>query len=223
MTHVSFAIQAHPTRAELAEALAAKIGGPVEIVYDPDPDAEIRSPWRTFRHLLERTPSEATHRLQIQDDTLVCRNFRAAVERAAEAHPDRVLVFFVNEMNALNVRAIRESCQRDLPWAELRTGYWCPVVCSCWPVDLICGLTAFVDEQRWPPKFVADDEICGRFLRGINHFPLASVPSLVEHQDDVVSLVARRQNMMRQAVCWIGDCAECDDASLIDWTLGIGP
>lgn len=219
--YVSFAIQAHPARRELAENLAAKLLA--QIVWDPEPESAIRSPWRTFRHLLETTPADATHRFQIQDDGVVCRHMREAVELAVAAQPDRVLVFCVTGNPWHHAQAVRDACAEDHPWARLDYAHWCPLISTCWPVGLIEPLLQWVDEQRWPPQFCADDEIVGRFLREIEHAPLATVPSLVQHPDENPSLIGLRawagQDPGRVAACWIGDCQDCDDPRLIDWTL----
>lgn len=218
---ISWAIQAHPARTDLAHELAKAIGGDVEIAWDPDPDSLVKSPWRSFRNLLETTPADATHRFQIQEDGLVCRSFRTAVERAVEARPDHLLVFFVGRNANAHSDAVMYACERDEPWAELSYAHWCPVVATCWPVGLIQPLMEFVDAQNWSEKFNGDDEIVGRYLREIKHQPLASVPSLVEHPDVVPSLKSRRKNSVRVATCFIGqDCGDC--ALEIDWALGPG-
>lgn len=220
---VSYAIQAHPARTDMAEQLAGDIGGPVDIVYDPDPNG-YKLPWRTYRHLLETTPDWATHRFQIQDDATVCRNLRVAVDKAVEAQPDRLLIFFVPGGRHHHAGSIYQACERDEPWAQLEFGHWCPCVATCWPVGLIPQVCSFVDRQtHWPEKFGADDEIVGRFIREIGHRPLATVPSLVEHADIVHSLLGKKarggESEERVAACWIGNCADCDDAALIDWTV----
>jgi hypothetical protein len=226
LTAVSFAIQAHPKRGDLAAELAAKIGGDVDVVMDPDPDSVVKSPWRTFRHLFETTPAGATHRAQIQDDAVICRNYRRAVELAVEARPDRILVFFVGGNPYQHAQAVREACSNDESWAELSYAHWLPVIATCWPVALIPELFEFNDRQTWPERFSSDDERCGRFIRDIKHNPLASVPSLVEHLDEQPSLIGRRalggRDPGRVAACWIGDCDECGDPLEIDWTIGPG-
>lgn len=216
--NISAAVQAHPSRALQAAALAAQIGA--EVVFDPDPDHEVKSPWRTFRRLLETTPVDATHRFQIQDDAIVCPDFRDALELAVASRPDRLLVFFVGSEPKLHSNAVMKACDRDEAWAELAHAHWCPVVATCWPVWMIAPLLEFVDEQGWRDSFFADDERVGRFVRAINHRPLASVPSLVEHPETTPSLVGKRTG--RHAACWIGSCEECSDASQIDWSRGPG-
>jgi hypothetical protein len=222
-TFISYAVQSHPERADLAADLAVRIGGVVEVVFDPDPGNLLRSPWRTMRALLEAAPDGATHRLAIQDDAAVCDYFREAVEAAVAARPDRLLIFFVGGRPEPHARAVLDACARDEAWAELDNDRWCPVVCACWPVGMIYELLAFVDEQAWADRFCADDEIIGRFLHRKRLRPLASVPSLVEHPDIVPSLKGRRRvyggaDPGRVAACWIGNCGDC--VREIDWTTG---
>lgn len=218
--YISFAIQAHPARAEMAEALARDLQA--EIVYDPAPESPLRSPWRTFRHLLETTPGEATHRFQIQDDAVVCPHLREAVQAAVTARPDRVVVFCVTGNPYHHAQAVRAACAADEPWARLDYAYWLPLISTCWPVGLIEPFMDWVDAQQWPPEFCADDEICGRYLREIEHSALATVPSLVDHPDRNTSLIGLRawagEDPGRIAACWIGACQDCTDARTIDWS-----
>jgi hypothetical protein len=217
---VSFAVQAHQSRWELAEQLARKIGG--EVVYDPDPLAAIRSPWRTYRRLLESTPSWATHRLQIQDDADACPYFAEAVTNAVTAQPDRLLVFYVGGNPNHFATAVTDACARGDAWVDLAFGYWCPAVSVCWPVGMIDRCLAWVDDQRWPETFTADDEIIGRWLYGTGGVPLASVPSLAQHWDIGDSLSGRRpwagEDPGRVAACYIGSCDDCMDAREIAWS-----
>lgn len=217
---LSIAIQTHPDRAEMSKALAAQLTD-VEIVSDPDPDGTLRSPWRTYRAALERTPAWATNRLVLQDDVLLSRDFDSVVRKAVAARPDRLLVFFVGGHPVEHSRRVYQACDRDESWAELDHMRWCPVIATCWPVSFIEPFLAYVDRQKWPPAFRADDEIVGRWLRETKQWPLASVPSLVEHEDVVVSLIGRRnqggRDRARVAACFIHpDC----DPTTIDWSVG---
>jgi hypothetical protein len=214
----------------MADALAACVAG-AEVVLDPDPDHGLRSPWRTYRHALERTPPEASHRLVIQDDVLVCDRFLDGVDLAVAARPDRVLCLFVAGNPANHKRAVLAACDRDETWAELDLTTWIPVVATLWPVRLVEPLLSWYDARRddgrFPAAFTADDEIVGRFLRDHRERPLACVPSLVEHPDTVPSVANGHRrggtglDPGRQAACFIGDCGYCD-ATLIDWTTGAG-
>lgn len=220
---LSIAIQHHPRRAAIVPALVDAIGGHVEVVSDPAPDDPFPSPWRTYAHALERTPIRATHRVILQDDVFVCRDFARAVEDAVAARPDRLLSLFVAGAPAEHARAVRQACQADHPWCELDYMRWCPAVALVWPIRLIPACLEFVEAQRWPDAFRADDEIIGRFLRQARERPLATVPSLVEHPDVEPSLVGDRtaagRDHGRVAACFIHP--DCDPTS-IDWAPGPG-
>lgn len=227
MTALSIAIQHAPARAELAAALVADLGDaiPVELATDPDPpppgtppESPLWNPWRTYRHAVETTPAWATHRLILQDDVLVCAGFSLAAARAVSARPDRPITFYVGGNARLAAARVLHAASRGLPWTDVPNYSWCPAVALAWPVRLLEPLLAYVDRQRWNGSFRADDEIIGRFLRSVGEVPLATVPSLVDHPDDVPSLIGTRarggRDKGRIAACWIGD--ECD-AALIDW------
>lgn len=214
---VSFAIQTHPARADMAAELVLDIGGPVDLAVDPDPTNR-RGAWRTYRHALETTPASATHRVVVQDDTIVCPHFRHAAAAAIAARPDDLVVFFVAGVPRPHAMAVMTACAQDKTFAPLYYATWCPAVACGWPVALAADLLAFVDRQRWPATFLADDEIIGRFCRATKRFPLATVPSLVEHPDLVPSLIGRRtrygQDPGRVATCFISDEY---DAREIEW------
>jgi hypothetical protein len=219
--NLSIGIQTHPERADLAAALNAALPS-AELVVDPDPDNPMRSPWRTFRHALETTPADATHRMVIQEDAQPCRDFEQVARRAVAARPDRVLVFFVGGLPREHSMAVHRACQLDQSWAELQhMRYWCPIVCTVWPVPMIQPFLEWVDQQGWPLSFRADDEIAGRWLRHTGQHALATVPSLVEHPDLVPSMIGKRarggRDTSRVAACFIHP--DCDPLS-IDWNVG---
>ena len=226
--NVVITVQAHPRRAEMAATLAAETVGMV--VFDPEPHGARASPWRTYRHCLKSAPGyasgfatagSATNVLVLQDDAQVCGRFPETFRNAVAARPDRVLVFFVAGNPIEHSRAVLQACQRDEPWAAIDTNRWCSAVATCWPVRHIHPMLRFVDAQRWPESFVADDEIIGRYLRHAGERPLASVPSLVQHPDMVPSLVGRKDrhgtDPGRVAACFADPGC---DLTAIDWTRG---
>lgn len=190
----------------------------MEWATDPRPEG-MRSPWRTYRHALEATPVGATHRLVIQDDVQVCRAFVAAARRAISARPEHLISFYVGGYPQESARALFAACDRGEHWVQLPLRWICPALALVWPVEFIEPFLAYVDRQNWPERFRADDEIIARWLR-IEHRPvLATVPSLVEHPDDVPSLIGRRASSgvdtNRIAACFIADDY---DALEIDWS-----
>jgi hypothetical protein len=228
LLRLSVAIQYHPSRAEIIDALVNAIEPDpvlrafVDVVPDPEPNG-VRNPWRTYRAALERTPADATHRLVVQDDVLVCPGFQQAVKAAIRARPDRALAFFVGGQSREHAQAVWDAGARGDSWATLGSHTWVPVVALCLPSRIALPLVAWADrmfEREWPQAFRADDEIVGHYLREHGEYVLASVPCLVEHPDVIPSIIHGRGfggNLPdRKAVCWIGDC----DAATIDWTLG---
>lgn len=216
---LSIGIQTHELREPLALELAEMIDRPCELVFDPAPRGT-PSPWRTYRHALETTPTDATHRLVIQDDAIPCLGFVPALERAIAARPDDLLVLFVGGMPTEHARTLLRACEAGSRWAALNSARWCPAVAVVWPTGLIGEFLAFTDKRRWGDRLTADDEIIGRWCRVAGRQPLATVPSLVQHPDDIPSLNGRRQangrDPTRVAACFI-DVDELDPMT-IDWS-----
>jgi hypothetical protein len=186
-TRLSVAIQTHPKRDEMARALQALLPES-ELVVDPDPTA-YRSPWRTYREALARTPADATHRLVIQDDTEPCQNFLPALDLVIAARPSHPIVLFVSGLHKPAVAALMRACDRDEPFAVVPASVvWIPAVAVVWPAEMIAPILAWTDAQHYPVKFSADDEILGRACRSLGYEVLCTVPSLVEHPDEVESL-----------------------------------
>lgn len=216
---LSVAVQHHPRRADIVGPLLDALPG-ATLATDPDPHG-IPNPWRTYRHALETTPLRATHRLIVQDDVVPCAGFLPAAEAALAAKPGRLVSFIVCGNPFEHAQAVLSAGRNGLQWAELDNQRWCPVVALCWPVELIDPFLNFVAAQGWPEEFTADDEMVGRWCQAEGHRPLATVPSLVDHPDDVPSLLGHTKAQYgadrgRVSCCWIGDC----DPATIDWTLG---
>lgn len=220
---LSVAIQHHPRRPELIAPLVEALR-PLEadVVLDPDPEHPRRNPWRTYRRALEETPSWATHRLILQDDAEPCRDFGLAAPRALAGRPDALVVFCVLGAPRPWATRVVAAANSGSPWAVLdvlRVKTWLPVVAVSWPVAAIRPALDWIDEQRWPREFIADDEIVGRVARGLELSVLATAPSLVDHPDVVASAVGRRRarggaNPARVAACRMPE--DCDVLTF-DW------
>lgn len=210
-------VQAHPLRAEMAEELAELVPG-CTVTLDPDPDG-FPSPWRTYRLCLETTPVDADHRMILQEDVILCPWFWEAANLAVDAHPDRIIAFFVGGRPDDHGRQIRRARQQGRVWAELLFDRWCPTVALVWPVRHIIPFLEFVDAQDWPRGMRADDEIVGHYLRNVRERMIASAPSLVEHPDMVRSILghnrARQGADHGRVAAWYID--ESVDARELDW------
>lgn len=210
-------IQHHPRRAELIAPLLAAV--PVaEVVADPEPDA-YRSPWRTYQACLEQ-PLSTTHRVVLQDDVTVCRNFLPALDLVIAARPENPIVLFVGGQPRSMVERLQHACARDEMFADWPNDVWVAAVAVVWPAETIEPILSYVAAQRWPVEFSADDEILYRATSGCGIQVIATVPSLVQHPDMVESVVGRRraafgENPDRVAWCFADD-AGCDPLDL-DW------
>lgn len=217
MGRVSIAIQHHPARADMIGPLLDRIGGDVEVVTDPEPDG-FRSPWRTYREALERTPDGVTHRLILQDDVTVCDGFADAVELASASRPLRLLTLFHGGQPRQNLPRIERGLAARQTWVAIDIRRWVPVVALMWPVHVIRPALDWIDEQHYPVRLRADDEIVGRAMNALGETVLACVPSIVQHEDMVPSLLGLRakQGADRARVAY----KFTDDPSGIDWSAG---
>lgn len=182
---------------------------------DPDPDATPNA-WRTYLRAIETTPPGASHRVILQDDVELCGGFLSALELALAARPDSIVALFVPTALRHSSLRLLEACGRNEAWVVIGTvETWIPVVALAWPVRLIPDFAAW-GRRTYPPEARrADDAIVGRYVRERGETVWATVPSLVEHPDDVESLLGLRTANPRSATCFAGE-----KAALIDWSKG---
>jgi hypothetical protein len=102
------------------------------------------------------------------------------------------------------------------PWANLWRRQWVPTVGLVWPAETPRRALEWVDAQDWPRGFTADDEVAGRIADALGLSVLATVPSLVQHDDVVPSLTGARAQAgadpSRVAVYFL------EEPDGIDWT-----
>lgn len=106
-----------------------------------------------------------------------------------------------------------EACTEGKAWCHLMPQEWVPVVAVVWPYRLIKPFEEWAVSGGYEGKLKADDALVGRFARDIGEPVLATVPSLVDHEDEVESLIGLRTRSPRQAMCFAGH-----HAGQIDWS-----
>jgi len=205
---LSVSIQHHPARAGLLRRSAHL---EPDVVCDPEPNGP-RNPWRTYRQCLLLTPPEATHRLVLQDDAIVCDHFLETMQLVLEARPNSMLALFVPGSHRAAALDMYRACERDecfFPF-PFHTGSWVPVVALVWPAHTIPPFLEWAALKYPVTKRRADDAIVGSYAREHRTEVLATVPSLVDHPDDVPSLIGNRMNeRSRMAVCMVdGDARQ---------------
>lgn len=191
MARVVARIQAHPSRTELAEALAASIGLPVDISYHAsDPP----SPWDGYKQALSDLPV-CTHLVLIQEDALVCENFAAAVEKIAEAKPSEPVCLFLGGLPRGTSSDALRALKRGQHYVRLRLRDFCPVVAVLWPIEKAQEFMAWGATDPYIPGYPnakSDDAVVGKWMMMTRQLIWATCPSIVQHPDNVVSIIGRR-------------------------------
>ena len=178
---------------------------------DPAPDSPRRSAWRTYRRCLETLVElDVGAGVILQDDTVACAGFERAARAAFAARPGRLISFFHSTSPLGNMRHMEHAYRTCDPFFEWVSGTWVSTVALGWPVELAREFLEWSDSVQIRPERITDDPVVGRWARETKRGALATAPSLVEHPDDVVTVVGsargtgdRRDD--RMAACWIGD------------------
>ena len=217
MPVIDVIIQHHPSRAELVKRLTREVPG-TRLIEDTGAGL---NPWRGYRLCLEAIPLRVSHACILQDDVLVCKNFLPALERIADANPDIPVSLFLSRQPK------RTFNQASLKYGKTRYVLTHPqdlvhVVAILWPVEKAREFLAWVDEnprRLMGRTFHSDDATVTRWMRMTRQAIRCTVPSIVEHPDDVPSTV--NQNRVRNgndagrvAGYWIGD----GDPLELDWS-----
>lgn len=196
-------------RVRALERLRPLIPDTAEVVTDAlsaDPN-----PWRCFLRCLADPPDTATHLLVVQDDAVPCAGFADAVERAVAAKPDDLLSFFVGGLHNRTRRDFLIALRDGNPWCPVYFRDIHHVVCTAWPVKLAREFLHWADSTRIPgaQPVRSDDMVVGFWARTTKHTMWATVPCLVEHPDDLPSLIrkrmAQRGDKSRMAVSFAAD------------------
>lgn len=189
---VAVAVQHHPSRAELIPPLLERLGGPVDVVADPDPDGR-PSALRTYLPCLTGHPASATHVVVVQDDAWPCEAFLERAGAALAARPDALVAFSVQGAGTPG-RAVLAAHRRGESWARLpaQKRGWVPTIALGWPVDHAAAFVAFALD-RYPTDYQGDDAPVGAYAYQRRVEVWATVPSLVEHPDVVPSLIPGRR------------------------------
>lgn len=186
---ISVAIQHHPARAQGLARVLERVPE-AEVVSDPEPDA-IRSPQRGYLECLRTTPAGATHRIVLQDDTLPCVDFMRHAGAAIAEQPDTLIAFFVPGSATGGMNRVKWARKKGERWANVGGVQCVPVVALSWPVSLFESYFAFCELPR-QINHRCDDEVVTRFTKR-NKLPVwATIPSLVEHPDDIPSSIGKR-------------------------------
>lgn len=207
---ISVAIQTHPERPELPARLRRMLHPSdsskrdrtrIQVVSDPDPTGE-RNPWRCARECWRAADPRLDFHITVQDDALVIQDFLIHARRALTAKPDRVTAFFFSTALTVTYRDALVASGWGASWVRIHPSSWVPCVALAIPTALCPSLVTFDDGSR--P--CADDDVIGRWCRSLGLPAYVTIPSIVQHDDDVRSLMRdERATGSRTAAMWIGD------------------
>lgn len=161
-------------------------------------DGPARDPWRGHRRCLAKM-AEVTywsgdrfvaysHLVVIQDDAIPCPAFRCELECAIAAEPDATLVLFLAAQPKLTAMAATRAFKDGEPFAALHPRDWLPAVAVCYPAAHVADILNWADQDKGRASR-SDDHMLGRWHRERKPRVLAMVPSLVDHPDDVPSVI----------------------------------
>lgn len=166
---LSIVIMAHPERQEWAKLLSQELNAP--IVYDRKNNI-----WDTCRRAwLSQVSVGAEYTLVLQDDVILCSDFRAKAEAILAAQEaDNVVSFYAGSLLGNRIdKALREGEDFVL------TGMIFNEVALCMKTEHIPEMVAYCDSR----EAKTDQEICNwcrKNRRNIYH----PIPSLVDHRDE---------------------------------------
>lgn len=223
MTRISCRVQAHPSREHLWPDLLDSLEPiPTQIsVHSSTPP----NPWagyqQALRSLLDDV-SQPTHGLIIQEDTVVCGNFPLAVERIADRWPDIPVLLYLSWLPR-RAAVLANKCAPSQRYLELqlRPNEFMPIVAVLWPLSKAAEFLSWTENNHrrlGHPQPRSDDGVAGRWCGYTKQRIVATLPSLVEHEDRVASIWGRRaswgRDKGRTALRFIGD----RDPLELDWS-----
>lgn len=190
--NIHYRVQSCPGREQVRDRLLAGLPSSTEVIVDEGPDA---NPWRGFQKCIQ--PADGyTHLCVIQDDAVVCRNFSQAIESIVATYPDNLICLFVPGSAQTTVRLMTKALMSGQTYVcyAVPSSKFIPVVATVWPVAKATDLLEWSGEAHLPghPRPAkSDDAVCGLWARTRKEMVIVTVPSLVQHPDDVESTIGR--------------------------------
>ena len=142
---------------------------------------------------------------------MVCADFPSAVTAAIEERPDVVLSLWVGGLPGRTRKDFWAAQGRKERWSEVYFREIHHVVALVWPREMADAFLEWTDSSRMPGDCRAvqsDDAIVGAWARRTKRRFWATVPCLVEHNDDpdvVPSTIGRPQgDKGRRAIAFAG-------------------
>jgi len=206
--NISLAIMAHPARRQQAEMLFNQVRrypfAGAQIVYDTD-----RVEWHTGKRALEAGIGMGDWHVVIQDDAILTPDFYENIKNAIKAIDIKTLISLYTGTARPLARRVKEAVDKaaDGEWLQSNQLYWGVGIVI--PTSQIEPMLEFVEDIE-----LQYDNKIGEFYN-LNNLPVYYCqPSLVDHNDDMGSLLANHG----KAVNDDARVAHRLATGLVDWT-----
>lgn len=190
-----------------------------EVITDEGGDPP--NPWRGYQLCLQDPPLDASHLSVFQDDAICSPGLTVALERILEAWPEQVICLCLTGSARATMVAFSRARQHGRLYCDLSMRDHLPLVAAVWPVRKAAEFLEWSVDARLPgmPREIrSDDAVAGQWQRMNRERVIVTVPSLVEHPDDVPSTVTDRarggRDKSRVAFGWYGPDGDCSE---LDW------
>jgi len=157
------------------------------------------NPWRNYLACLRVGANLGSPFVILQDDTVPVPGFPEAAERAREKLPEALIAFCVQGMLHQNARsAFWRALEAGEPLVEFTPHNWVPALSLGWTPELAQRALDWDAQQTMlKPSATADDGRLYYFVRWAEVPLWMSVPSLVDHADEVPSVDGGGKGMRR--------------------------
>jgi hypothetical protein len=202
-------IQTVTARAHLLPRLTDAVA-PLDYLVITDDGGGKADPWRGYLLCLQAAAaSDTDHVVVIQDDAIACFDFACHLRCAIEEEPESALVLFLAAQPRLTAHAAMAARRGQEMFVRLHPQErFMPAVAVAYPREITEQILAW-SERATGRKSRSDDHMLGRWARETNARVLVTVPSLVQHPDDVPSVIgngngSHGRNPARVALLWDG-------------------
>jgi hypothetical protein len=135
------------------------------------------NPWDGYRLCLTDLP-DCSHVLVLQDDAIPVPGFWDAVERIADAQPDRPVCLW---MSAIPSNAAARALRARGSYIPLGPAPFVPLVAVLWPTRQASAFARWAETASRLTR--ADDGNVARWMKASKTEFMVAVPSICEHDD----------------------------------------
>lgn len=127
---------------------------------------------------------------------MLCTNFGPAIAQIAKANDDTPVVLFLAALPKPTAARAMKAAKKRERYVDLFIRDFCPVVGMLWPRAKAREVLEWIPTVKLPGGYEprSDDAVIGRWMLMTKQRIRATIPSLVQHPDEVPSLIGRRNH-----------------------------